>query len=208
MTVEPGAHTVVDYAKQPDSQPIPLAMRAPGRAAVAQRPARKLGSGETGGAVAESSGESSGRRVEMPGSTVPARVEADESGPGEGEPTRVEFAEYGGREADCPARLAVDLFGNSWLTVIVYTLRDGPMRPVDLRREIGTISQKMLTQTLRRMETMGLVERRRYAEAPPRVEYGLTRAGIDLLVPIFALGEWVDEHGELVRNSLYRDETD
>ncbi|MEV6100551.1 winged helix-turn-helix transcriptional regulator [Nocardia sp. NPDC059091] len=120
----------------------------------------------------------------------------------------VEFAEYGGLESDCPARLAVDVFGNSWLTVIVYTLREGPMRPVELRRAIGGISQKMLTQTLRRMERMGLLERRRYAEAPPRVEYSLTPAGADLLIPIFALGEWADRHGDTVRTALYGDAED
>lgn len=120
----------------------------------------------------------------------------------------VRFTEYGGYESDCPARLAVDIFGNSWLTVIVYTLREGPMRPVELRRAIGGISQKMLTQTLRRMQTMGLLESRRYAEAPPRVEYSLTRAGRDLLGPIFALGEWADRHGDAVRASLYGDPED
>ncbi|WP_433730874.1 winged helix-turn-helix transcriptional regulator [Nocardia sp. CA-129566] len=110
----------------------------------------------------------------------------------------VEFAPYGDYEADCPARLGVDLFGNRWLTVIVYMLRDGPMRPGELRAAIGGISQKMLTQTLRRMESMTLIERRRYAEAPPRVEYELTEAGRDLLTPIYALGEWVDKHGRAV----------
>lgn len=110
---------------------------------------------------------------------------------------------YGDFEADCPARIAVDLFSNSWLTVIVYTLRDGPMRPGDLRATIGHISQKMLTQTLRRMENMALVERRRYAEAPPRVEYSLTEAGRDLLVPIFALGAWTERHGDAVRNAMF-----
>ncbi|WP_307817528.1 winged helix-turn-helix transcriptional regulator [Nocardia acididurans] len=123
-------------------------------------------------------------------------------------PGPVRFPDYGEREADCPARLAVDLFGNSWLMVIAYTLRDGPMRPVELRAGIGGISQKMLTQTLRRMERMGLLERRRYAEAPPRVEYGLTSAGVDLLVPIFALGEWADRHGDTVRAALYGEPDD
>ncbi|AYF73527.1 transcriptional regulator [Nocardia yunnanensis] len=117
----------------------------------------------------------------------------------------VGFAEYGGLESDCPARLAVDLFGNSWLTVIVYTLREGPMRPVQLRGAIGGISRKMLNQTLGRMLAMGLLERRRYAEAPPRVEYSLTPAGRDLLIPIFALGEWADRHGDAVRTALYGD---
>ncbi|MEU0501604.1 helix-turn-helix domain-containing protein [Nocardia sp. NPDC005998] len=114
----------------------------------------------------------------------------------------VEFAPYGDYEADCPARLGVDLFGNRWLTVIVYMLRDGPMRPGELRAAIGGISQKMLTQTLRRMESMTLIERHRYAEAPPRVEYELTEAGRELLTPIYALGEWVDKHGRAVGAAL------
>jgi DNA-binding HxlR family transcriptional regulator len=118
-------------------------------------------------------------------------------------PERMDLGPYGDFEADCPARIAVDLFSNSWLTVIVYTLRDGPMRPGELRATIGHISQKMLTQTLRRMENMALVERRRYAEAPPRVEYSLTKAGRDLLVPIFALGVWADEHGDTVRTAMF-----
>jgi DNA-binding HxlR family transcriptional regulator len=86
----------------------------------------------------------------------------------------MDLGPYGNFAADCPARIAADLFGNSWLTVIVYTLRDGPV-----------------------------VERRRYAEAPPRVEYSLTKAGRDLLVPIFALGAWADEHGDTVRTAMF-----
>ncbi|MBF6196113.1 helix-turn-helix transcriptional regulator [Nocardia beijingensis] len=98
--------------------------------------------------------------------------------------------------------MGVDIFGNSWLPVLVYLLREGPMRPGELRTAIGGISQKMLTQTLRRMERMALVRRHRYAEAPPRVEYELTEAGVDLLIPIYALGEWVDKHGAAVNEAL------
>ncbi|WP_431958624.1 winged helix-turn-helix transcriptional regulator [Nocardia lijiangensis] len=118
------------------------------------------------------------------------------------EPALVEYSPYGDYESDCPARMGVDLFGNSWLPVIVYMLRDGPMRPGELRDVIGGISQKMLTQTLRRMEQLTLVQRRRFAEAPPRVEYALTEAGRDLLGPIYALGEWVDKHGRAVNEAL------
>ncbi|WP_245673363.1 winged helix-turn-helix transcriptional regulator [Nocardia lijiangensis] len=121
------------------------------------------------------------------------------------EPLLVDYPPYGDYESDCPARMGVDLFGNSWLPVIVYMLRDGPMRPGELRDAIGGISQKMLTQTLRRMEQLTLVERRRYAEAPPRVEYELTEAGHDLLGPIYALGEWVDKHGRAVNEALAGD---
>ncbi|WP_431966947.1 winged helix-turn-helix transcriptional regulator [Nocardia sp. bgisy134] len=122
--------------------------------------------------------------------------------PNEAEPVRIDYPPYGDYESDCPARMGVDLFGNSWLPVIVYMLRDGPMRPSELRTAIGGISQKMLTQTLRRMEQLTLVRRRRYAEAPPRVEYELTVAGHDLLGPIYALGEWVDKHGRAVNAAL------
>ncbi|MEV0346451.1 helix-turn-helix domain-containing protein [Nonomuraea sp. NPDC050680] len=108
------------------------------------------------------------------------------------------FEPYGDFVADCPARLAVDLFAHAWLPVVVFALKEGPMRPGRLRREIGGISQKVLTQTLRRMERCGLVERRRYAEAPPRVEYELTQAGKDLLVPIRALGDWAFRHADTV----------
>lgn len=115
---------------------------------------------------------------------------------------QVEYAPYGDFEADCPARFATELFANTWLPVVVYVLRDGPMRPGELRTAIGGVSQKVLTQTLRRMERLTLVTRRRYAEAPPRVEYELTPAGQDLLVPILALGAWADRHGAAVASAM------
>ena len=91
--------------------------------------------------------------------------------------------------ADCQARLAFDLISNTWTAVVVWSLRHGPRRPGDLRTEIGGISPKVLTETLRRLESNGLVARRSYAEAPPRVEYELTDLGRTLLGPIGALGE-------------------
>ncbi|MEU8135049.1 winged helix-turn-helix transcriptional regulator [Streptodolium elevatio] len=126
------------------------------------------------------------------------------------EPTThlVEYAPYGDFEADCPARFATELFANTWLPVIVYVLRDGPMRPGELRAAIGSVSQKVLTQTLRRMERLTLVTRHRYAEAPPRVEYELTPAGLDLLAPILALGVWADRHGAAVASALDDASTD
>ncbi len=114
------------------------------------------------------------------------------------EPGAVDFEPYGDFVADCPARAATDLFANTWLPVVVYELRNGPMRPGRLRRSIGGVSQKVLTQTLRRLERDGLVQRRRYAEAPPRVEYELTQPGQDLLVPIRALAEWARRHGDTI----------
>ena len=100
--------------------------------------------------------------------------------------------------ADCPARLGFDLLGGTWTSVVLYALREGPLRPGELRDRIGGISHKVLTDTLRRLERNGLVARRRYAEAPPRVEYELTGPGRGLLEPILALGRWADLYGDEV----------
>jgi DNA-binding HxlR family transcriptional regulator len=98
--------------------------------------------------------------------------------------------------ADCQARVAADLISGRWPMVVLYSLAHGPARPGELRRQIGGISQKVLTETLRRLEHNGLVERQRYAEAPPRVEYSLTTAGKDLLIPIRALGDWAAAYAD------------
>ncbi|WP_205215246.1 winged helix-turn-helix transcriptional regulator [Amycolatopsis albispora] len=100
--------------------------------------------------------------------------------------------------ADCRARLAFDLLGNTWNSVVLWALRHGPRRPAELREQIGGIRPKVLTETLRRLEFNGLVTRQAYAEAPPRVEYSLTPLGETLLGPIGALGEWAFEHGDEV----------
>jgi DNA-binding HxlR family transcriptional regulator len=120
-------------------------------------------------------------------------------------PAPAEFAPYGDFAADCPARVAVDLFTSRWTAVIVYALRDEPKRPSLLQAEIGEISHKVLTDTLRRLERLGLVRRRRYAEAPPRVEYELTEPGLDLLEPIYALGRWAFRHADTVVAASLRD---
>ncbi|MEU1013166.1 helix-turn-helix domain-containing protein [Streptomyces sp. NPDC005890] len=100
--------------------------------------------------------------------------------------------------ADCRARLAFDLLANTWNSVVLWALKDGPLRPGVLRERIGGISQKVLTETLRRLEFNGLVERRSYGGSPPRVEYGLTPLGRTLLAPIDAFGAWAFEHGDEV----------
>lgn len=100
--------------------------------------------------------------------------------------------------ADCQARVAAELLSGRWPMVVLYALSHGPARPGELRQQIGGISQKVLTETLRRLEHNGLVQRRRYAEAPPRVEYSLTRPGEDLLVPIRALGDWAAAYADRI----------
>lgn len=97
--------------------------------------------------------------------------------------------------ADCRARLAFDLLSQTWNAVVLWALREGPRRPVELRARIGGISSKVLTETLRRLEFNGLVARHAHLGAPPRVEYRLTELGRTLLAPIGALGAWAFEHG-------------
>ncbi|GGS11369.1 HxlR family transcriptional regulator [Streptomyces aureoverticillatus] len=106
--------------------------------------------------------------------------------------------------ADCRARLAFDLFANTWNPVVLWALRHGPMRPRELRGRIGGISPKILTETLRRLEYNGLVIRRAYAESPPRVEYGLTALGRTLIAPIETLAAWAYEHGDEVLDAQDR----
>lgn len=80
--------------------------------------------------------------------------------------------------------------GDKWTVLVVEFLGDGPMRFSELRRSIGSISQKMLTTTLRGLERDGFVTRTVYPTIPPRVDYELTDLGRELLVPVRALGDW------------------
>ena len=80
---------------------------------------------------------------------------------------------------------------------MLLALRTGARRRGTLRERIGGISDKLLTDTLRRLQASGLVTRRAYAEAPPRVDYALTPLGESVVDgPLQALGAWVSEHGD------------
>jgi len=99
--------------------------------------------------------------------------------------------------ADCRVRQLADLFAQTWNPVVLLALRPGPRRRRTLREEIGGISDKVLTDTLRRLQAQGLISRTAYAEAPPRVDYALTELGRSIVDgPLKALGAWVAEHGD------------
>lgn len=93
--------------------------------------------------------------------------------------------------ADCRTRLAFDLVANTGNPVVLWALRHGPRRHGELRRTIGGISAKVLTEALRRLEFDGLVERSSGA-------YALTPLGSTLLEPIEGFGRWAAEHGDAV----------
>ncbi|WP_031465876.1 winged helix-turn-helix transcriptional regulator [Sciscionella sediminilitoris] len=97
--------------------------------------------------------------------------------------------------ADCPARLAVEIIADKWAVVVLYALRGEPRRHGELVEAIGGISRKVLTQTLRRLQGHGLVERR---ATDGKVEYLLTELGRTLLPPIAVLTEWSHVHGGAV----------
>jgi DNA-binding HxlR family transcriptional regulator len=80
--------------------------------------------------------------------------------------------------------------GDKWTVLVVSTLGEGPKRFNELRRALGSISQRMLTMTLRGLERDGLVTRTVFPTIPPRVDYELTKLGYSLLEPVSTLGAW------------------
>src|SRR6266850_2245626 len=94
----------------------------------------------------------------------------------------------------CPSRIVLDRIADKWTALIIQVLANGTRRYVALQKEIGGISQKMLTQTLRSLERDGLVLRKIYPVAAPKVEYSLTRLGRTLIDPLHALCRWSEKH--------------
>ncbi len=94
----------------------------------------------------------------------------------------------------CPSRVILDIIADKWSLLLIMAMRNGPLRTGDLRRRVAGISQKMLIQTLRSLEDIGLVIRTSYGEVPPRVEYGLTELGCSLEDVVTALDRWVMDH--------------
>ncbi len=97
---------------------------------------------------------------------------------------------------NCPTRIVLDLIADKWTALIVGALQNQTKRFGELRREIGGISQKMLTQTLRALERDGLVTRMVYASVPPKVEYSLTELGRTLVHTLEAIREWSEKNIE------------
>src|SRR5436189_6365680 len=97
-------------------------------------------------------------------------------------------------DAQGPSRLVLDRIADKWTALIIQLLSKKTMRYAELQREIGGISQKMLTQTLRSLERDGLVLRKVYPVVPPKVEYSLTKLGRTLIDPLDAICRWSERH--------------
>ena len=90
----------------------------------------------------------------------------------------------------CPVETTLMLIGDKWKVLILRDLMDGTKRFGELKKSIGTVSQKVLTAQLRDMEEKGLLTRKVYAEVPPRVEYTLTDTGYSLKPILDAMWAW------------------
>lgn len=90
----------------------------------------------------------------------------------------------------CPVEASLEMIGGKWKGLVLYHLRDGPLRFNQLKREIINVTQRMLTKQLRELEADGLVHREVFAVVPPRVEYSLTPKGASLRPIILALRDW------------------
>ena len=100
----------------------------------------------------------------------------------------------------CPVETTLTLIGDKWKVLILRDLIPGTKRFGELKKSIGTVSQKVLTAQLRDMEENGLVHREVYAEVPPRVEYSLTELGQSLKPILDAMWNWGDDYKSNIEN--------
>jgi DNA-binding HxlR family transcriptional regulator len=100
--------------------------------------------------------------------------------------------------ATCPSRTSLAKIANKWTAMIVIALSNGPQRFGTIRDNVGGISGKVLSETLRDLERDGILTRTSYDQMPPRVEYELTPLGMTLREPLAALGLWAEQHIEEV----------
>ncbi len=94
----------------------------------------------------------------------------------------------------CPVETTLTLIGDKWKVLILRDLMPGKKRFGELKKSIGTVSQKVLTAQLRDMEENGLVHREVYAEVPPRVEYSLTELGKSLQPILDSVAIWGERY--------------
>jgi DNA-binding HxlR family transcriptional regulator len=99
---------------------------------------------------------------------------------------------------DCPSRSIMQRMGDKWTPLVFLALEAGPRRFSQLRQDIGGVTPKVLTQTLRSLERDGLLTRTIYPEVPPRVEYELTALGATLLGPLAVVRAWSQDHAEKI----------
>jgi len=111
---------------------------------------------------------------------------------------------FGEGQGICPIRDVLDRIGDRWSVLILCNLAEETLRFTALRRAIPDISQRMLAQTLKRLETDGLISRTVYPTIPPRVDYALTKLGHSLLKPVSSLGLWARQNRSAIHDARRR----
>ncbi len=99
----------------------------------------------------------------------------------------------------CPVETTLMLLNSKWKFIIIRELLTGTKRFLELKKAVGSITQKVLTKNLREMEEKGLVERKVYAQIPPKVEYTLTDIGYSLAVVLDGMVEWGTAYKEFLK---------
>lgn len=103
----------------------------------------------------------------------------------------------------CPLTYALDLIGGKWRLPIIWALhQNDTLRYNELKRKVDGITNMMLSQSLKEMESYGVVNRKQFMEIPPRVEYSLTEAGEDLIPALESLAKW----GKRMKNNVDSDD--
>ncbi|MCC5637741.1 helix-turn-helix transcriptional regulator [Nostoc sp. CHAB 5844] len=95
---------------------------------------------------------------------------------------------------NCPTQQILDVIADKWSVIVLYCLAYRSRRYSEIQHHIEGISQKVLTQTLRKLERHGLVERKVLSKMPLSVEYSLTSLGKTLIEPLLSLASWTREH--------------
>ncbi len=103
--------------------------------------------------------------------------------------------------AQCPCRAMLDLLANKWSALAIGALEERAQRFGELQRRLQGVSPKVLTQTLRRLEQFGMVQRTVYPAVPLHVEYALTDLGHSASMPLRALRDWVEDNIDAVTDS-------
>jgi DNA-binding HxlR family transcriptional regulator len=102
---------------------------------------------------------------------------------------------YAGDKLLCPIRYTIDVVGGKWKLPIICMLAGGlPLRYSSIKRKLTGVTNMMLSQSLKELESSGIIRREQYNQIPPRVEYTLTDRGKSILPPLQKLAEWGTEH--------------
>lgn len=111
---------------------------------------------------------------------------------------RINNKEYG-----CAIELTLDIIGGKWKPIILWRLaKNDVLRFSELKRSMGAITQKMLTQQLRELESYEMVNRKVYAEVPPKVEYSLTKQGKSVMPILDIMCNWGNDYYESLDSDI------